>query len=66
MDDINNNVVDIEEIPLNTFQDSDAYKGADKQTQNCLDLAGKIGDNLGDGEIVHCSEDANYFQNKLF
>ena len=66
VDDINNNVVDIEEIPLNTFQDSDAYKGADKQTQNCLDLAGKIGDNLGDGEIVHCSEDASYFQNKLF
>jgi len=66
VDDINNNVVDIEEIPLNTFQDSDAYKGADKQTQNCLDLAGKIGDNLGDREIVHCSEDANYFQNKLF
>ena len=66
VDDINNNVVDIEEIPLNTFQDSDAYKGADKQTQNCLDLAGKIGDNLGDREIVHCSEDASYFQNKLF
>jgi polyhydroxyalkanoate synthesis regulator phasin len=66
VDDIKNNVVDIEEISLNTFQDSAAYKGADIQTQNCIDLAGKIGGNLGDQEIVHCSENANYFQNKLF
>ena len=66
VDDIKNNVIDIEEISLNTFQDTAAYKGADIQTQNCIDLAGKIGDNLGDQEIVHCSEDANYFQNKLF
>jgi polyhydroxyalkanoate synthesis regulator phasin len=66
VDDIKNNVIDTEEISLNTFQDSAAYKGADIQTQNCIDLAGKIGDNLGDQEIVHCSEDANYFQNKLF
>jgi len=66
IDDIKNNVIDTEEISLNTFQDSAAYKGADIQTQNCIDLAGKIGGNLGDQEIVHCSEDANYFQNKLF
>jgi polyhydroxyalkanoate synthesis regulator phasin len=66
VDDIKNNVVDTEDISLNTFQDSAAYKGADKQTQNCIDLAGKIGDNLGDQEIVHCLEDSNYFQNRLF
>ena len=66
VDDIKNNVIDTEEISLNTFQDSVAYKGADIQTQNCIDLAGKIGDNLGDQEIVRCSEDANYYQNKLF
>ena len=66
VDDIKNNVIDIEELSLKTFQDSAAYKGADIQTQNCIDLAGKIGDNLGDQEIVRCSEDANYYQNKLF
>ncbi|HSA72625.1 MAG TPA: hypothetical protein VLD84_01600, partial [Nitrososphaeraceae archaeon] len=66
VDDIKNNVVDTEDISLNIFQDSAAYKGADIQTQNCIDLAGKIGDNLGDQEIVHCFEDPNYFQNKLF
>ncbi|MGI0022311.1 MAG: cellulase family glycosylhydrolase [Nitrososphaeraceae archaeon] len=66
VDDIKNKVVDIEEIPLKPFQDSDAYKGADQETQDCIDLAGKIGQNLGDQEIVHCSEDANYFENKLF
>lgn len=48
-------------MSLNTFQDSAAYKGADKQTQNCIDLPGKIGNNLADQEIVHCSENSEYF-----
>ena len=65
VDDIKNHVVDSEDISLDAFQDSGAYQGADKQTQGCIDLAGKIGDKLGDQEIVHCSEDANYFENKL-
>jgi hypothetical protein len=50
---------------LSAFQDSRAYQGANKEVQDCIDLAGKIGEKLGDQEIVHCSEDANYFQNKL-
>lgn len=66
VNDIKNNVIDAEEMSLNTFQDSAAYKGADKQTQNCIDLAGKIGNNLADQEIVHCFENSEYFQNKLF
>jgi hypothetical protein len=65
VDDIENNVIDIENIPLNAFQDSGAYQGADKQVQDCIDLAGKIGEKLGDQEIVHCSEDANYFEHKI-
>jgi hypothetical protein len=50
---------------LNAFQDSGAYQGADKETQDCIDLAAKIGDSLTDREIVHCSEDPNYFQNQI-
>ncbi|MDW0167561.1 MAG: hypothetical protein QOK84_08030 [Nitrososphaeraceae archaeon] len=63
IDNIKNGDVDIDEISLNVFQDSGAYQGADEETQDCIDLAGKIGDNLGDQEIVRCSEDTNFFQN---
>jgi hypothetical protein len=50
---------------LNAFQDSGAYQGADKETQDCIDLAAKIGDSLTDREVVHCSDDPNYFQNRI-
>ena len=63
--DIENNVIDIQNIPLNAFQDSGAYQSASKQVQDCIDLAGKIGEKLGDQEIVHCSKDASYFEHKL-
>ena len=65
VDDIENHIIDIENIPLNAFQDSGAYQGTDEGTQDCIDLAGKIGEKLGDQEIVHCSEDPNYFENKI-
>ena len=63
--DIKNRVVVDKVISLNAFQDSGAYKGADKETQDCIDLAGKKGDNLTDREIVHCSEDPNFYQNQI-
>jgi len=50
---------------LNNFQNSGAYQGADEQTQDCIDLAGKIGSNLIDYEIVRCSEDPNHFKNQI-
>ena len=65
VDDIKNHVVDIEDISLNAFQDSGAYQGADQETQDCIDLAAKIGDNLGDQEIVNCSEDPNFYRNEI-
>ncbi len=65
VDDIKSHVIDIENIALSAFQDSGAYQGANKEIQDCIDLAGKIGEKLGDQEIVRCSEDANYFENKL-
>jgi len=63
--DIKNRVVVDKDISLNAFQDSGAYQGTDKETQDCIDLAGKIGHSLTDREIVHCSEDPNYFQNQI-
>jgi polyhydroxyalkanoate synthesis regulator phasin len=63
IDDIKNKRVDFE-ISLNTFKNSGAYKGADEAMQDCMDLAGRIGDNLIDYEIVRCSEDTNFFKNQ--
>jgi len=65
VNDIKNSDVDTEEISLNAFQDSGAYQGADQETQDCIDLAGKIGNNLGDQEIVNCSEDPNFYRNEI-
>src|SRR6476469_2701806 len=62
---IRNHVVNSNNIALSDFQNSGAYKGADVQTQKCIDLAGKIGKNLGDQEIVHCSEDASFYHNLI-
>ncbi|HET8847817.1 MAG TPA: hypothetical protein VFM20_03410, partial [Nitrososphaeraceae archaeon] len=65
VDDIKNKVVDIDEISLSDFQNSGAYQGADEATQDCIDLAAKIGSNLIDYEIVRCSEDPNFFKNQI-
>jgi polyhydroxyalkanoate synthesis regulator phasin len=64
VDDIESHVIDTENIPLSVFQDSGAYQGTNKQFQDCIDLAGKIGEKLGDQEIVHCSEDSNYYESR--
>jgi polyhydroxyalkanoate synthesis regulator phasin len=65
VNDIKNHVVDIEDIPLNAFQGSAAYRDADQGTQDCIDLAGKIGNNLGDQEIVNCFEDPNFYKDQI-
>ena len=64
IDDIKNKRVDFE-ISLNAFKNSGAYQGTNEEMQDCIDLAGKIGDNLIDYEIVRCSEDINFFKNQL-
>src|SRR6187402_3055363 len=65
VNDIKNGDVDTDKISLSVFQDSGAYQGADQETQDCIDLAGKIGNNLGDQEIVNCSEDPNFYKNEI-
>ena len=41
-------------ISPTVMKDSQIYKEADKNIQDCMDFAGKIRNNLGDREIVHC------------
>ena len=65
VNDIKDGVVDTDKISLNSFQNSGAYQEADEQTQDCINLAGKIGSNLIDYEIVHCSKDPNHFKNQV-
>ena len=62
--DIKNGNVDFDKMSLNDFQNSQAYKSAGGKMKGCIDFAGKVGNNLGDHEIVHCFEDTNYFKSK--
>lgn len=70
MHDIKNGKVHFKEYRNNdgisppVMKDSRIHKEADKNIQNCIDLSGKIGNNLGDREIVHCFEDSNFYKNK--
>jgi hypothetical protein len=54
VDDIKNGDLIDDKISLNDFKGSGAYQTADKNIQNCINLAAKIGHNLKDDEIVHC------------
>jgi hypothetical protein len=64
VDDIKNGVLIDDKISLNDLKGSGAYQNADKNMQDCINLAAKIGHNLRGVEIVHCFDDANYFKNK--
>ena len=52
---IDDNEVDDDDIE--DFKDSDAYKDADNEIQECIDEAEELGDNLGDYEIQECAEE---------
>ena len=56
--------VDDNNIHWKKFRTSDIYQDEDKNTQKCIKFAHKIGDNLGDNEIVHCFKNENYFKDK--
>src|SRR6266498_4114380 len=62
--DIKNGDFNDDQISLNDFKNSVAYQDADENIQDCINLAAKIGHNLGDNEIVHCFENTNYFKDK--
>ena len=62
--DIRNGNFSDDQISLNHFKNSVPYKDADKNIQDCIKLAAKIGNNLRDVEIVHCFDNPNYYKDK--
>jgi hypothetical protein len=62
--DIRNGDKDDDKVDYNKFKDSVVYKNAMEDVRNCIDLANKVGEKLGDYEIVRCFENTNYFEEK--
>ena len=62
--DIRNGDKDDDKVDYNKFKDSTVYKNEDEDLRNCIDLANKVGEKLGDYEIVRCFENTNYFKEK--
>ena len=62
--DIRNGDKDDDKVDYNKFKNSTVYKNAKEDVRNCIDLANKVGQELGDYEIVRCFENTNYFREK--
>ncbi|MDW0165545.1 MAG: hypothetical protein QOK65_09195 [Nitrososphaeraceae archaeon] len=62
--DIRNGDKDDDKMNYDKFKDSSAYKNAKDDLRRCIDLADKVGEKLGDYEIVRCFENTNYFKEK--
>jgi hypothetical protein len=56
--------VDNDKIGWEKFRTSEIYQNAGNNTQKCLNLAHKVGDNIADNEIVHCYKNDKYFKQK--
>ena len=62
--DIRNGDKDDDKVDYDKFKNSTVYKDAKEDVRNCIDLANRVGEKLGDYEIVHCFENTNYFKEK--
>jgi len=62
--DIKNGDKDDDKMNYDKFKDSSVYKNAKEDLRRCIDLADKVGEKLGDYEIVRCFENTNYFKEK--
>jgi hypothetical protein len=62
--DIRNGDKDDDKMNYDKFKDSSVYKNANEDLRKCIDLADKVGEKLGDYEIVRCFENTNYFEEK--
>ena len=62
--DIRNGDKDDDKMNYDKFKDSNVYKSANEDFRKCVDLANKVGEKLGDYEIVRCFENTNYFKEK--
>ena len=61
---IRNGDKDDDKMNYDKFKDSSVYKNAKEDLRKCVDLANKVGEKLGDYEIVRCFENTNYFKEK--
>ncbi len=57
--DIRNGDKDDDKMNYDKFKDSSVYKNAKEDLRKCIDLADKVGEKLGDYEIVRCFENTN-------
>ena len=62
--DIRNGDKDDDKMNYDKFKYSNVYKSASEGFRKCVDLANKVGEKLGDYEIVRCFENTNYFKEK--
>jgi hypothetical protein len=62
--DIRNGDKDDDKMNYDKFKDSIVYRNAKEDLRKCIDLADKVGEKLGDYEIVRCFENTNYFKEK--
>jgi hypothetical protein len=62
--DIRNGDKDDDKMNYDKFKDSSVYKNANEDLRKCIDQAEKVGEKLGDYEIVRCFENTNYFKEK--
>ena len=63
--DIRNGDKDDDKMNYDKFKDSNVYKSASEDFRKCVDLANKVGEKLGDYEIVRCFENNNYFKENM-
>ena len=64
VDDIKNGEKNDDNMDWDKFRDSTIYKEADEDVIDCINLANKVGQKLGDYEVVRCFENANYLKDK--
>jgi hypothetical protein len=64
VDDIKNRDKNDNNMDWDKFRDSAIFKDADEDVRDCITLANKVGQKLGDYEVVRCFENANYLKDK--
>jgi hypothetical protein len=64
VDDIKNRDKNDNNMDWDKFRDSAIFKDADEDVRDCMTLANKVGQKLGDYEVVRCFENANYLKDK--
>src|SRR4030095_1178261 len=61
---VRNGDKDLEEIQIRSMESAGIYNDADDNMKDCIEPATEVGHSLSNREVIHCVDDANYFQNK--